>query len=39
MQIFPHSDVDILGVFKLAVLGGRGRVLTFIKNISLGLGL
>ncbi len=26
-------------VFKWAVLGGRGRVLTFIKNISLGLRL
>ncbi len=27
------------GVFKWAVLGGRGRVLTFIKNISLVLRL
>ncbi len=27
------------GVFKWAVLGGRGRILTFIKNISLGLRL
>ncbi len=30
MQIFPLSDVDMFGVFKWAVLGGRGRVLTFI---------
>ncbi len=41
MQIFPHSDVDmcVWGGVKWAVLGGRGRVLTFIKNISLGLRL
>ncbi len=42
MQIFPHSDVDMcvcVGGFKWAVLGGRGRVLTFIKNISLGIRL
>ncbi len=27
------------GVFKWVILGGRGQVLTFIKNISLGLRL
>ncbi len=42
MQIFPHRDVDMWGrggVFKLAITGGHGRVLTFIKNNSLGLRL
>ncbi len=39
MQIIPHSDVDMWGVFKRGVLGRRGRVLTFRKNISLGLRL
>ncbi len=39
MQIFPRRDVDMWGVFELAVLGGRGRVLNFIKNISLVLRL
>ncbi len=33
MQIFPHCDVDVWGVFEWAVLGGIGRVLTLIKNI------
>ncbi len=37
-QIFPHRDV-VGGVFEGSVLGGRGRVLTLIKNISLGLRL
>ncbi len=36
MQIFPHRDVN---VGSWDVLGGRGRVLTLIKNISLGLRL
>jgi len=31
----PHRDVDMWGVFERAVLGGRGRVLTLIKNICL----
>ncbi len=31
MLIFPHCDIDMWG----RVLGGRGRVLTLIKNISL----
>ncbi len=36
MQIFSHRDVDMWGVFEMyPVLGGRGRVLTLIKNISL----
>ncbi len=39
MQIFQHRDVDMWGVFKRAVLGACGQVLTFIKNISLGLRL
>ncbi len=39
MQISPHSDVDMWGVFKLAILGDRGQVLNLIKNISLGLRL
>ncbi len=39
MQIFPRRDVDMWGVFEWAVLGERGRVLTFIKNISLVLRL
>ncbi len=39
MQIFPHRDVDMWGRFELAVLGGRGRVLTLIKNISFVLRL
>ncbi len=33
MQIFAHLDVDIGGVFKWGILGGHGRVLTFIKNV------
>ncbi len=37
--ISPHRDVDMWGVFEWAVLGGRGRVITYIKNISLGLRL
>ncbi len=32
VQIFTHRDVD---VGEKAVLGGRGNVLTLIKNISL----
>ncbi len=28
MQIFPHCDVDMWGVFEWAVLEERGRVLT-----------
>ncbi len=39
MQIFPHRDVDMWGMFERAVLGERGRVLTLIKNISLVLRL
>ncbi len=39
MQIFPHSDVDMWGVFKWAILGGSGQVLSFINNISLALDL
>ncbi len=31
MQIFPHSDVDMCGVFEWGVLGRSGRVLTFIN--------
>ncbi len=37
MQLFPRRDVDMWGVFEWAILGGSGRVLTFIKYISLGL--
>ncbi len=32
MQIFPHRDVDVWGVFESEILGG-GRVLTLIKNL------
>ncbi len=35
MQIFSHRDIDMWG----RVLRGRGRVSTFIKNISLVLRL
>ncbi len=39
MQIFPHRDVDMWSVFEWAALGGRGRILTLIKNTSLVLRL
>ncbi len=39
LLIFSHRDVDMWGMFKLAILGGRGRVLILIKNISLVLKL
>ncbi len=35
----PHRIVICGGVFEWAVLGGRGRVLTLIKKIFLGLRL
>ncbi len=35
MQIFPHSDVDMWGVFEWAVLGGRGS-LNFDKEYLFG---
>ncbi len=39
-QIFPHRDVDMWGrVLMSRFRGGRERVLTLIKNISLGLRL
>ncbi len=38
-QIFPHRDVNMWGVFERAVLGGCGRVLTLMMNISLVLRL
>ncbi len=31
MQISPHCDVDMWGMFKWAVLGGLGRILTLKK--------
>ncbi len=39
MQSVQHSDVDMWGVFKWGIFGRCGRVLTFKKNISLGLRL
>ncbi len=33
MQIFPHRDIDMWGVFDWGILGERERVLTLIKNI------
>ncbi len=36
MQIFPHYDVNMWGVFEWAVLEGRGRVLTFFKEYIFG---
>ncbi len=38
-QIFPHRDIDMWGAVWLSRLGGCGRILNLIKNISLVLRL